>query len=113
MTPQTIYSALAEVATTAYLAFPEGQAADPPFIVYSFSGSDDLYADNTNYSRIEALTIELYTDNKDFAKEAALESALNGLGLAFSRAEAWIESERLYEVTYTTEVLLEPPTTED
>ena len=53
----------------AYYQFPEtGQ--QPPFICWMLDGIDDLYADNINYQRIVVLAVELYTDEKDFEKEA-------------------------------------------
>ena len=90
----------------AYDHFEAGNAADPPFICFFFEGSDDLAADNTNFQRIRPLTVELYTDNKDFALEARVEAALNGAGLVYSRSETYIDSERMYEVVYTTEIII-------
>jgi len=94
----------------AYYMFPEDDpnnpAPPPPFLVYYYSGSDDLFADGTNYQKIRPLTIELYTDNKDFALESNVETALNSGGLAFSRSEDYIESEHLYMVTYDTEIAI-------
>lgn len=90
----------------AYDHFEEGNASPPPFICFYFSGSDDLAADNTTYQRIRPLTIELYTDNKDFAAEENVETALNSAGLVYSRSETFIDSERLYEVIFSTEIVI-------
>ena len=90
----------------AYDPFAEGNAAPPPFICFYFSGSDDLSADNTNYAKIRPLTIELYTDNKDFTAEENVEAALNSAGLVYSRSETFIDSERLYEVIFSTEIVI-------
>lgn len=90
----------------AYDHFNENEAPTPPFICFYFEGSGDLAADNTNYLRVRPLTLELYTDNKDFATEATVEAALNGAGLVFSRTEVYIDSERLYMVTYQTEIII-------
>lgn len=91
---------------TAYDHFEVGNAADPPFVCFYCEGSDDLAADNTNFQRIRPLTVELYTDNKDFALEERVEAALNGAGLVFSRSETYIDSERMYEVVYTTDIII-------
>ena len=56
----------------AYYQFPENTAQAPPFICFFYSGTNDLYADQENYQRIEQLNIELYTTRKDFAKEEAI-----------------------------------------
>ena len=90
----------------AYYQFPEGTAQPTPFVCFYFDNSDDLVADNTNYQRIRPLVIELYTDNKDFALEATVESVLNNAGLVYSRDEAWIDSERMNMVSYTTSVVI-------
>ena len=90
----------------AYDHFPEGQGPNPPFICFYFDGANDLAADNTNFQRIRPLTLELYTDNKDFATEELVEAALNGAGLVYSRSEVFIDSERLYEVVFTTDIII-------
>lgn len=90
----------------AYYQFPEGTGQQPPFICFYFPENDDLIADNINYCKIEALRLELYTDEKDFALEAEVEAALNEAGLVYSRTETPIESERMYLVSYDTEVLI-------
>lgn len=107
MTYQEVAALLASIGLpTAYDHFEVGNAADPPFICFYFEGSDDLAADNTNFQRIRPLTVELYTDNKDFALEERVEAALNGAGLVFSRSETYIDSERMYEVVYTTDIII-------
>lgn len=90
----------------AYYQFPEGTGQQPPFICFYFPENDDFVADNINYAKIEALRVELYTDEKDFALEAEVEAALNEAGLVYSRTETPIESERMYLVSYDTEVLI-------
>lgn len=90
----------------AYDHFDERNAAPPPFICFFFEGSDDLEADNTNYQRVRPLTLELYTDNKDFSLEETVEDVLNGAGLVFSRSEVYIDSERMYEVVFTTSIII-------
>lgn len=90
----------------AYDHFDEGTATAPPFICFFYPGSNDFVADNENYQAIRPLTIELYTDEKDFALEARVEAMLIANGLPFSRSESYIEIERLYEVIYNTEVLI-------
>lgn len=107
MTYQEVAALLASIGLpTAYDHFEVGNAADPPFICFYFEGSDDLAADNTNFQRIRPLTVELYTDNKDFALEERVEAALNGAGLVYSRSEAYIDSERMYEVVFTTDIII-------
>lgn len=90
----------------AYHHFEEGSGQQPPFITFYYQGDNDFIADNINYQAVRPLTIELYTDNKDFALEAAVESVLTANDLAFSRTETFIDSEQMYMVTYYTEVII-------
>lgn len=91
----------------AYYRFKEGTGQEPPFICYFFDGSEDLYADNINYAKLERLYIELYTDRKDFALEAKLERILNGSGMTYTKEEDNIDSEHMHVTVYTTTICLE------
>ena len=97
----------------AYDHFEEGNAPPPPFICFFFDGSGDMSADNTNYQKIRPLTLELYTDNKDFSTEETVEAALNGADLVFSRSETYIDSEKLYEVVYSTDIIITEESTNE
>lgn len=90
----------------AYYQFPEGTAQSTPFICYFYSGDNDVKADNSNYQKIEHLNIELYTDEKDFDSEAAVESALASAGLVWSRQETYLDDEHLYMVLYESDVVI-------
>ena len=94
----------------AYYQFPEDDpnnpAPPPPFICYYYPESNDFLADDVNYQNIRSLTIELYCDNKDFNLEKAVEDALTSNGFVYSKAEDYIESEKLYMTTYDTEVII-------
>ena len=89
----------------AYDHFAEGESPDPPFICFLFPGSDNFSADGTVYQKIDELHIELYTDRKQPDVESALEAVLDRHGVFYNKSEVWIETERLYEVLYSTEVL--------
>ncbi len=88
----------------AYDHFAEGEAPDPPFVCYLLPGSDNFSADGRVYFKISEVHIELYTDRKDPACERAVEDALDAHGLFYNKTEAWIESEKLYEVLYQFEL---------
>lgn len=90
----------------AYYQFPDGTAQACPFICFFFSDSNDLAAENTNYKKIRLLNIELYTDNKDFALEETVENVLNSNGLVYDRSESYLDSERMFMVVYTTDILV-------
>lgn len=93
-----------------YYSWPEDDPAHPvpplPYIVWYFPNTDNFAADDRVYSHIEALNIELYTRTKDFETEAAVEAVLAAHDIVWERQESWIESEKMYEVLYTTEVII-------
>lgn len=112
MTYKEIYTMLSTIpigedtVPAAYYSFPEGDAPAPPFICFYFEGSNDFAADNTNFQRVRPLTVELYTDNKDFSLEETVETTLNNAGLVYSRSEAYIDSEKLYMVAFYTQIII-------
>ena len=91
----------------AYHHFPEGTGQDTPFICFFYPQNNDMLADDTNYCRINALTVQLYTDNKDFALEKQVETALTGAGLVWSKEEDYIAEERMFLASYLMEVLID------
>ena len=90
----------------AYYQFPEGTSQAPPFVVFFYSNIDDLYADESNYQRIVTLNIELYTAEKDFESEAAVEGVLAENELTYYTEENYIDSEKLYQIAYEMEVII-------
>ena len=106
MTYEEISQMIASVGLPfAYDHFSEKEKpAGPPFICFLYSGSDNFAADGIVYQPISVLAVELYTDDKSFEYEAAVEAALTASGLFFNKDETWIESERMFEVIYTAEV---------
>lgn len=91
---------------TAYDHFTDKTAQKPPFLVFFYDNVDDVYADNANFQRIVKLNVELYTDNKDFALESTLEGVLTANALTYTKEESYIDSERMYQIAYESEVLI-------
>lgn len=107
MTREEVYDMIASVGIpAAYHHFTKATAKDPPFICFYYGYDNDVLADDQNYVTVNNLTVELYTDNKDFALQASLESALQTAGLVWSHTEVYIESELMYMETYTMEVII-------
>lgn len=90
----------------AYYQFSEDTAEAPPFVVFFYSQTADQYADDLNYQRIEQLNIELYTSEKDFELEARIEKLLSDHGLTYYREENYLDSEKMYQIAYETEVII-------
>ena len=86
----------------AYDHFAEGEAPEPPFICYLVYGSNNMFADDSVFLKVERVYVELYTDKKDPVTEAALEVAL--APYCWDKTETYIESERLFQITYGIEV---------
>ena len=106
MTYDAITEMLEEaVLPLAYDHFAEGESPDPPFLIFLFPSSDNFSADGKVYQKIDALHIELYTDRKQPDVESRLETVLDRHGIFYEKTEVWIDTERLYEVLYSTEVL--------
>ena len=85
----------------AYDHFAEGESPQPPFLCYLLPGSNHFVADGRVYYRINEVRLELYTDSKDIGLERRLEALLDRYGIVYGMMEAWIESERLFEVLYS------------
>jgi len=93
------------VAYSHFVDTPQNPAPKPPFITYREAYSNDLIADNQNYVPVSNVQIELYTDRKDPAAEAAVQNKLKELGLPYSKTETYIEDERLFQVIYETQLI--------
>lgn len=90
----------------AYYQFPEGTAQAPPFVVFFYADTDDVFADDTNYQRIATLNIELYTNEKDFATESTVEQILTNNNLTYYKEENYIDSEQMWQIAYEMEVII-------
>lgn len=90
-----------------YYQWEENQVPALPYIVYYFPSMEPEAADDANYASIYQLNVELYTKNKDFETEDTLDAVLTGGGMTFRKEESYINSERMYEVLYMMEVLID------
>ena len=64
-----------------------------------------MFADNKVWQKINQLNIELYTDEKSPETEETIEEILDSYEIPYEKSESWIESEKMYEVLYQTEIL--------
>ncbi len=88
----------------AYHHFAEGESPKPPFLIFLSPGENTFSADNLMYHSFKRLDIELYTDEKSPETEQKVEEILRQHNLYYTKNEAWIESEKLYEILYELEV---------
>lgn len=105
MTTQEIYEGLKSLGyPVAYSHFAEGDIPDLPYIVYYSSGTDNFSADGIVYHQITELNIELYTVKKDLEAEKKIENWMIENELFYEKSEYYIESERMLQVIFETEV---------
>ena len=101
---QDLMDIMAEIGIPfAYDHFSEGESPDPPFITFLMPSSNNFSADGMVYLKVDEVHIELYTDRKDPETEEMAENVLDAHGIFYDKTEAWIESEKLYEVLYSFE----------
>jgi len=105
MTKAEVVGMLEEIGLPfAYDHFAEGEAVNPPFLIYLYPRANNFAADGVAYYKIDRLQMELYTDKKDIGLEEKVEAVLDRYGFFYSKSETWISSEKMYEVLYETEV---------
>lgn len=106
MTSAEVYTMVKRAGIPAiYHHFQEGSGQQPPFICFYYPERDDFIADNRNYVPITALTVELYTDRKDLNLERTLESVLTEEEMVFTKSEVYLDTEKMYMVSYNMEVI--------
>ena len=88
-----------------YYSWPERAAPNLPYIVYYFPSSTTEAADNTAWSGILKLNIELYTGKRTAEMEEKIETALAKYELPFTRTETFLHDEKMFEVLYEMEVI--------
>ena len=90
----------------AYESFPIGTVITFPYVVFYYPSRNDDSADNINFGKIVNVTIELYTKNKDFTAENTVEQAMESAGMFYTKSEAYLSDERMFQIVYESEVAL-------
>lgn len=91
----------------AYHHFERGKAPPLPYFVFYYDGRSDFSADNHAYQKIVEVTLELYSNQKDFKSESQIESVLERNEILYDKTEEYISSEKMFEQIYEFELLLE------
>ena len=86
-----------------YYQWNEHDVPALPYLVYYFPATRPEAADNEQQAPLVSVNLELYTNEKDFETEAMVEAALTAGGLVFSKSEAWIQSESMFQILYQLE----------
>lgn len=88
----------------AYRCFAPGQVPALPYIVYYVDEDIGFYADDTVYYEGYAVTIEVYTDQKDLQLEEKVKELLNSNELTYESYESFLDSENMYLKAYEIEI---------
>lgn len=108
MTEREVFQMIESIGfPTAYHHFEEGQEPEKPYLVYLYPGTNNFAADGTVYQGINRLDIELYTERKELESEKRVEAVLKEHGFFYEKTETYLESEKMYEVLYEMEVLID------
>ena len=91
----------------AYHHFERDKAQPLPYFVFYYDGRSDFSADNHAYQKIVEVTLELYSNQKDFKSESQIESVLERNDIVYDKTEEYISSEKMFEQIYEFELLLE------
>lgn len=91
---------------TAYLQWPIGNVPPLPYTLFYYPSSNNIAADDNVYTNVQRLNIELYTSNKSFIAEKAVEDVLNANHIVWEKSESYLDSEHMYEVLYETEIVI-------
>lgn len=109
MTQAELYHNLLDIGLpVAYSQFDsteENPAPQLPFITYQFTNSDDMMAENQNYVDISNFDIELYTELKSPSTEKLVEDKLKELNLPYSKIETYIDSEKMFQILYSIQLI--------
>lgn len=82
------------------------ETPQPPYLVFYYPAENDPHADNSNYINKRQLFIELFTNTKDHASEASVESVLRQHGLSWYKQTDFLNDEKLFQTTYECEVII-------
>lgn len=110
MTEKDVYTILQSTGIPfRYFKWNDNESVSIPFGVYYFPSSSNFAADGIVYKQKLDLSVEIYTEIKDFSVERKIESVFQKNGWVWQKSETYIESEMLYMVTYETEVFIYGP----
>lgn len=84
----------------AYYCFAPGQVPELPYIVYYADEDVGFYADDIVYYEECAVTIEVYSTQKDLQLETKIKKLLNDNQLPYESYESFLDSENMYLKAY-------------
>lgn len=76
------------------------KAVQPPYIVYVFTGTQNIKADNKVRFKVDTYRLELYTGEKSSEIESNIENILDSNSIPWDKSEIFIDDQSLFEITY-------------
>ncbi len=86
-----------------YSNFKKAQSL--PFIVYYRIDETNISSDKKIHGKYINYKVELYTNKKDISLEHSVEAILEGIDSDYKTSEAYIESEKMYQIVYEIKVI--------
>lgn len=86
----------------AYYSFnaSKKKPTQPPYLVYVFTGTKNIKADNKVRFKVDTYRLELYTNEKSPAVEEKIESVLDDYSIPWDKDEIYIDDQSLFEIKY-------------
>jgi hypothetical protein len=84
----------------AYLKWAPGQAPELPYLLYYADEDVGFFADDTVYSEGYAVTVEVYSEQKDLELEEKVKNLLIEKHLPYESYEDYLDSEEMFLKAY-------------
>ena len=84
----------------AYRQWAVGQEPELPYLIYYADEDIGFFADDEVYSERYAVTIEVYSQQKDLALESQVKELLNTNNLPYTNYESFLDTENMYMKAY-------------
>ena len=85
-----------------FSSVPLDQDSARPYICFFQDADRNFAADGIVYYSRKVIVVRLYTDKRDEVSEGKVQTALSGM--YYSKDIEFLDSEKLYEITYPIEV---------
>ncbi|NLM67493.1 MAG: hypothetical protein GX180_10020 [Enterococcus sp.] len=76
------------------------KAIPPPYIVYVFTGTQNIKADNRVRYKVDTYRLELYTSEKLPSVELQIENVLEKHYIPWDKSEVYIDDQSMFEIIY-------------
>ena len=102
MTPdEAVYAALLTSGLPGtYDAWPLGQSSPLPWFVYRDAKGGEVFADDSNYTKMHRYEVDLYQRERDPEVQETFETALKSIG-PYACTDKWVSSENCKVISYS------------